>query len=260
MNSTDAGPTPWVTGPAGSADSAGRCLASSTLVIAAAPTWYWEAALTSWLIGPTRAITYIRKATIVPTLIFPDATWAAPVPSTARNANWIASSEVLPTTACHTSARSPARHARCAASCRRAPSRSSAPEAFTVRNAPNMRSSAVLIAPTASCVSRVARPILGKITLSMSTAPATTIRVTPNRTTSRSPISTSAVSAVSTPVTAETAALLTTARSSVVSTVARAIRSPGSLRSSAPMVSRSSRLIRLLRVFSTMLSAVRSSK
>ena len=73
-------------------------------------------------------------------------------------------------------------------------------------------------------------------------------------------MSTSAASAVSAAVTAETAALLTTARSSVVSTVARAIRSPGSLRSSAPMVILSSRLIRLLRVCSTMLSAVLSSR
>jgi len=59
----------------------------------------------------------------------------------------------------------------------------------------------------------------GTITASMSTMQPTAPNVTPNRTTSSSPMSTSAPSAVSPPVTAGMMALLTTERSRVVSTV-----------------------------------------
>ena len=64
---------------------------------------------------------------------------------------------MLPATADHFAARTLACQAPTAAPSTRSPSRSSAPEALTMRTAPNMRSSAAPIAPTDSCARLAAR-------------------------------------------------------------------------------------------------------
>ena len=73
-------------------------------------------------------------------------------------------------------------------------------------------------------------------------------------------MATSAATMVSSPTTPGTTALVTALRSRVVSTVARAMRSPGSLRSSAPTVIRSSRATSRCRAVSVIVSPVRSSR
>ena len=66
----------------------------------------------------------------------------------------MASPAVLPAAADHLAARTLCRHDSSAAACTVCSSRCSAPDALTVRNAPNIRSSAAPIAPTDSCACR----------------------------------------------------------------------------------------------------------
>ena len=69
----------------------------------------------------------------VDTGISPDATRAPPTARTARNASSTARLSAEPSTASHFAPRTPWRHALRAAASTRAASRSSAPDAFTVR-------------------------------------------------------------------------------------------------------------------------------
>ena len=91
----------------------------------------------------------------------PDATRAPPTPSTARNDTCTAKNAAVPASAVHLELRTPSRHETSAAARMTSASRSSAPDALTVRNAPRIRSSAAPIAPTASCAALVARWIWG---------------------------------------------------------------------------------------------------
>jgi hypothetical protein len=153
----------------------------------------------------------------------------------------------------------PCRHARRAAFSAPAVSRSSAPDAFTVRNAPKARSSMEEISPTASCERSVACPIRG---ISRATAPpasTTTPSVTASSTPSKAAMITIAATRATAPVAAETTARVVTARNSVVSEVTRDIRSPGGIRSTSASRSRSSRPMRVRRAARTTDSAVRSS-
>jgi hypothetical protein len=195
----------------------------------------------------------------VDTGISPDATRAPPTASTARKASWTASSSAEPATASHFALFTPCRHARRAAASTRALSRSSAPDAFTVRNAPRDRSSAPETSPTASCARSVACAIFGITSPTAPPTSTTTRSVTPSSTTSRYAIITMAATKATAPVAAETTAWVLTARSSVVSEVTRDIRSPGGVRSHSAIRSRSSRPTRVRRAARTTDSAVRSS-
>lgn len=191
--------------------------------------------------------------------IAPDATRAPPTPSTARNANWTASPSAEPAAASHFALVTPCRHARSDAASNRATSRSSAPDAFTVRNAPKDRSNATDRSPTASCDRSVARAILGITSATAPPTSTTTPSVTPSRTTSNTAINTIAATNATAPPAAATTAWVLTARSSVVSEITRDIRSPGGTRSHSPSRSRSSRPTNVRRAVSTTDSAVRSS-
>ena len=173
------------------------------------------------------------------------------------NATWIDSPAVLPAMAFHIAARTLARHASVAAASSRCPSRSSAPEALTVRKAPNIRSRAAPIRPTDSCACRDARLMRGTTSPMTTTARPRATTVTASMTTSRSPISTTVAARVSTPVTPPTSVAMMTSRSSVVSEVTRDMRSPGSCRSTADSRSRSSRDSSPRRAARTTDSAVR---
>lgn len=188
-----------------------------------------------------------------------DATRAPPTASTARNASSTARLSAVPSRASHFAPRTPCRHARRADASPRAVSRSSAPDALTVRNAPKTRSRPVDISPTAAWERSAACPIFGSTRAAPAPTTATTPSVTPSRKASRKAITTTAATSVSAPVAALTTACVLTARSSVVSEVTRDIRSPGCVRSTAVSRSRSSRPIRLRRAASTTDSAVRSS-
>ena len=80
------------------------------------------------------------------------------------NDTWMASPAVLPASASHLAARTPACQAWAAAPSTRRASRCSAPEALTVRIAPSTRSRAVPMAPTDSWVREAAREIRGTTT------------------------------------------------------------------------------------------------
>ena len=173
------------------------------------------------------------------------------------NATWIARPAVLPAMELQVAACTLARHASVAAASSRVPSRSSAPDALTVRNAPNMRSSEAPIAPTDSCARLEARLMCGTTTPMTTTASPSAARVTASMTGSSSAISTMVAPSVSAPVTPLTTVDVVTSRSSVVSEVTRAIRSPGSCGSTADTRRRSSRPSRPRRAVSTTDSAVR---
>ena len=96
-----------------------------------------------------------------------------------------------------------------------------------------MRSSAVPIAPTDSWAWEVAREMRGTTTPVTTWAPPSTATVTTNSSGSSSAIIVTVASSISVLVTADTNDPVVTSRSSVVSAVTRAIRSPGSLRSTA---------------------------
>ncbi len=195
----------------------------------------------------------------MPMSIAPVATRAPPTASTVMNATCIDSPAVLPAAAVHLAARTLCRHDSSAAACSVRSSRSSAPDAFTVRSAPRTRSSEAPITPTASCACRLARLMRGTIRLSTVPAPAITASVTPSRTGSTTPIITTVATSVSPPVPRPTSESVVTSRSRVVSEVMRAIRSPGSLRSTAGIRSRSRYDDRARRAPSTTDSAVRRS-
>ncbi|CAM5228524.1 hypothetical protein SGLAM104S_06340 [Streptomyces glaucescens] len=99
----------------------------------------------------------------------------------------------------------------------------------------------------------------GTITPSTVPAPNTTAMVTPSSTGSTRPIITTVATRVSPPVPRPTRESVVTSRSRVVSEVIRAIRSPGSLRSTAATRSRSRYDDRARRAPSTTDSAVRRS-
>ncbi len=171
----------------------------------------------------------------------PDAVRAPPMLSTARNEICTDRPAMLPASALHFAARTPARQAASAASSTRCFSRCSAPDAFTIRNAPNVRSSEAPISPTASCAPRDALLMRGMTTPITRPATTSTAAVTSSSTRSTRPISTTVAIRVNTPVTPETSDWVTTDRSSVVSEVTRDIRSPGSAPSTADSRRRSSR-------------------
>ena len=123
-------------------------------------------------------------------VVLPEATRSPPTLSTAMNATWMARPAVLPAMALHVAACTLARHASVAAASSRSPSRSSAPDALTVRNAPNMRSSAAPITPTDSCARFDARLMRGTTTPMTTTASPSAARVTASMTGSSSAIST----------------------------------------------------------------------
>ncbi len=191
--------------------------------------------------------------------ISPDATRAPPTASTARKASCTASSSAEPAADSHLALFTPCRQARRAAASTRAVSRPSAPDAFTVRNAPKARSSATEISPTASCDRSVARAIFGMTSATAPPTSTTTPSVTPSSTTSSKAIITIAATNATAPVAAETTACVLTARSSVVSEVTRDIRSPGGIRSNSAIRSRNSRPTTVRRAARTTDSAVRSS-
>ncbi len=195
----------------------------------------------------------------MPTSIAPVATRAPPAASTVMNAICMASPAVLPAAADHLAARTLCRHDSSAAACRVRSSRGSAPDAFTVRSAPSIRSSEAPITPTASCACRLARLMCGTITPRTVPAPRITASVTPSSTGSTRPIMTTVAISVSPPVPRPTSESVVTSRSRVVSEVILAIRSPGSLRSTAVIRSRSRYDDRVRRAPSTTDSAVRRS-
>ena len=133
------------------------------------------------------------------------------------NAHWMDRPAVLPAIASHLAARRSARQASRAAAWMRWPSRCSAPDALTVRNAPSIRSSAAPITPTLSWARRAARPILGTTRPMTTAARMNTPSVTPNSTRSSRLISTSVAIRVMPPVTTPTIEPVVTSRSSVVS-------------------------------------------
>ena len=189
----------------------------------------------------------------------PVATRAPPTARTVMKATCIARPAVFPASADHLAARTLCRHDSSAAACMARSSRCSAPDALMVRSAPRVRSSEAPIAPTASCARLLARLIRGTITPITVPAARTTPRVTPVSTGSTNPIITSVATRVSPPVPSPTSESVVTSRSSVVSEVIRAIRSPGSLRSTADMRSRSRCDTRPRRAPSTTDSAVHRS-
>ncbi len=195
----------------------------------------------------------------MPTSTAPVATRAPPTASTVMKAIWMASPAVLPAAADHLAARTLCRHDSSAASCSARSSRCSAPDAFTVRRAPSTRSSAAPITPTAFWASLLARLMCGAISPITVPAPAITASVTPSSTGSTSPIITIVATSVSPPVPRPTSDSEVTVRNSVVSEVIRAIRSPGSVRSTAATRSRSRYDDRVRRASSTTDSAVRRS-
>ena len=190
-------------------------------------------------------------------VMLPEATRSPPTLSTAMNATWIARPAVLPAMELHVAACTLARHASVAAASSRSPSRSSAPDALTVRNAPNMRSSAAPITPTDSCARFDARLMRGTTTPMTTTASPSAARVTASMTGSSSAISTMVAPSVRKPVIPPTRVPMVTSRSSVVSAVTLDMRSPGSCRSTADSRSRSSRASRPRRASRTTDSAVR---
>lgn len=171
----------------------------------------------------------------------------------------IASPAVLPAAADHLAARTLCRQDSSAAACSVSSSRCSAPDAFTVRSAPSTLSSEAPITPTASCARRLARLIRGTITPRTVPAQTITASVTPSSTGSTRPIITTVAASVSPPVPRPTSESVVTSRSSVVSEVIRAMRSPGSLRSTAVIRSRSRYEESARRAPSTTDSAVRRS-
>jgi uncharacterized protein YggE len=98
-----------------------------------------------------------------------------------------------------------------------------------------MRSRAVPIAPTDSWARVAAREMRGTTTPVITWAPPITATVTTSSSGSRSAISVTVASSISVLVTADTSDPVVTSRSRVVSAVTRAIRSPGSLRSTDGM-------------------------
>jgi hypothetical protein len=138
--------------------------------------------------------------------------------------------------------------------------RSSAPLAFTVRNAPRARSSTDPIWPTAAWDRLVARRIRGTTTSTATAFKASTARVTRRSTGSSRAISTTEAAIRKMPLTECTRPYVVTVRSSVVSEVTRDSRSPGLSRSIAPTLSRSRCEVRPLRALSTTLSAALPSR
>ncbi|CAM5587960.1 hypothetical protein SVIOM74S_09694 [Streptomyces violarus] len=132
-------------------------------------------------------------------------------------------------------------------------------QAFTVRSAPSTRSSAAPMTPTACWACLLALLMRGAIVPITAPAPAITATVTPSSTGSTSPIITIVATRVRPPVPRPTSDSVVTVRSRVVSEVIRAIRSPGSVRSTAVMRSRSRYDDSERRAPSTTDSAVRRS-
>ncbi len=188
----------------------------------------------------------------------PEATRAPPTVSTAKNDICTASPAVLPASADHFAALTPARHAEMAALRMRSSSRASAPDAFTVRMAPNMRSITAPMAPTDSCAARAARLMRGTTRTMIAAARMSTERVTASSRASTNAIKASVARRVRLPVMAETRDCVATDRTSVVSAVTRDMRSPGSMFSTAATHRRTSREISRSRAESTIDSPVRS--
>ena len=176
------------------------------------------------------------------------------------NDTWMASPAVLPASASHLAARTPACQAWVAAWSTRRASRCSAPEALTVRIAPRTRSRAVPMVPTDSWAREAAREMRGTTTPVTTWAPPSTTTVTASSSGSSRAITVMVASSIRVLVTADTSDPVVTSRSRVVSAVTRAMRSPGSLRSTAGMRSHTRWETRRRRASRTTDSAVRSSR
>ncbi len=186
----------------------------------------------------------------------PAATNAPPMPRTARNDTCSDSSETTDSAAFQRAPRNPARRAVSAAAVTASVSRSSAPDAFTVRAAPSARSSAAPISPTDSCACSVAARIRGATTATTTPTIASTTTLTPNNRRSSTAISTSDPTSPTTPLTTSTNPDVAAVRSQAVSAVAREIRSPGARASSSATRSRTSRPASDRRTVSTTRSPV----
>jgi hypothetical protein len=193
-NAIEAGPDPEDDGLGSVAcvldGSVGRSCTSRIRTTAASPACSCVAPVTREVTGSVSSNRYSRNAISEDTGNAPLATRRPPMPRTARNEIWTASPAEASMRAVQPAPSTPRRHARRAASPTAAISRSSAPLALTVRNAPSVRSSTEPIRPTAAWFRSLARRIRGTTTSTATPFTARTARVTSSSTASSMAIST----------------------------------------------------------------------